>query len=98
MILSECLNAANEMARHGGFALALLSSPPSVTKTNVSMWVLYKNMLMDQQPSVCGRVAERGHVKRSYDGTVANELDVLLCERPHPWLDPTKLETLSRIA
>ena len=24
------------------------------------------------------------HVKRSYDGTVANELDVLLCERPHP--------------
>ena len=98
MILSECLNAANEMARHGGFALALLSSPPSVTKTNVSMWVLYKYMLMDQQPSVCSHVTERGHVKRSYDGTVANELDVLLCERPHPWLDPTKLETLSRIA
>ena len=29
---------------------------------------------------------------------LANELDVLLCENPHPWLDPTRLETLSRIA
>ena len=53
---------------------------------------------MDQQPSVYSHVIERRHVKRSYDGTVAIESDALLCERPHPWLDPTKLETLSRIA
>ena len=67
--------------------------PPWVTKVNVSMWVLYKHMLMDQQLSVCSHVSERRHVKHSSDGTVVNELDVLLCERPHPRLDPTKLET-----
>ena len=72
--------------------------PPWVTKMNVSMWVLCKHMLTDQQPSVYSHVTEQRHVKRSYDGTVANELDVLLCERPLPWLDPAKLETLSRIA
>ena len=96
MILSECLNAANEMARHGGFAPAQWNChvfhailPPWVTKTDV---------LMDQQLSVCSHVTERGHVERSYDGIVANEFDVLLCEGPHLWLHPTKLETLSRIA
>ena len=62
------------------------------------MWVLYKHILMDQKPSVYSHVTERGHVKRSYAGIVANESDVLLCERPRPRLDPTKLETLSRVA
>ena len=55
-------------------------------------------MLTDKQLSVCSHVTERGHVKRSYDGTVPNELDVLLFERPRPWSDPTKLKTLPRIA
>ena len=50
-------------------------------------------MMTDQQPSVRSQVTESRHVKHSYDGTVVNELDVLLCERPHLWLDPTKLET-----
>ena len=72
--------------------------PPWETKTIVTMWVLYKHMLMDQQPSICSHVAKRGHVKRSYDRIVANELDVLLCKRLCPWLVPTKLEALSRIA
>ena len=53
---------------------------------------------MNQQPSVYSHVTEQRHVKRSYDGTVASDLDVVLCERPLPWLDPTKLETLSRVA
>ena len=77
MILSECLNAANEMTRHGRFAPAawVLSRlprnpPPWVTKTNVWMWVLYKRMLVDQQPSVCSLVTERRHVKRSYETCV----------------------------
>ena len=38
------------------------------------------------------------HVKRSYDGIVANGSDAPLCERPHLWLDPTKVEILFRIA
>ena len=37
-------------------------------------------------------------MKRSYDGTVVNESDALIGERPHLWLDPAKLETFSRIA
>ena len=65
---------------------------------DVSMWVLYEHMLTDQRHSVCSHVTERRHVKRSYDGTVANESDALLCEMPRRWLDPTQLETLSRIA
>ena len=47
------------------------------------MWVLHKHMLTDQQPSVYSHVTEQRHMKRSYDGTFVNELDVLLCERPH---------------
>ena len=105
MILSECLNSVNEMTRNGGFApfsgyfhvfRAVL--PPWVTEMNVLMWVLYKHMLMDRLPSVYSHVTEQKHVQRSYDGTVVNESDVLHCEKPRPWLDPTKLETLSRIA
>ena len=105
LILSECLNGVNEMTRHGGFAPAqwVLSRlprnrPPWVMKMNASMWVLCKHMPMDQQFSVYSHVTKRRHVKRSYEGTVANESDALLCERPHLWLDPTKLETLARIA
>ena len=37
-------------------------------------------------------------MKRSYDGTVPNESDALLSEKPLPLLEPTKLEMLSRIA
>ena len=44
---------------------------------------------MDQHLSVCSQVTEQRHVKRSYDGTAANELDVLLCGEPHPRLDLT---------
>ena len=55
-------------------------------------------MPMDQQLSVHSHVTEQRHVKLSYDVTVANESDALICESPHLWLDPTKLETLSRIA
>ena len=37
--------------------------------------------------------------KRSIlDRCAVNESDAPLCERPHLWLDPTKLEILSRIA
>ena len=53
---------------------------------------------MDQQPSVYSHISEQKHVKRSYDGIVANGSDKPLCERPHMWLDPAKLEILSRIA
>ena len=35
---------------------------------------------------------EQRHAKHSYDGTVVNESDAPLCEGPHLWLDPTKLE------
>ena len=105
MILNECLNAANVMTRHGGFAPAqwVLSRLPGnpatmVMKTNVSMWVFCKHTLTDQRLSVYSHVTEQRHVKRSYDGTAVNESDALLCERLHPWLDPTKLETLSRTA
>ena len=105
MILNECLNAANEMTRHGCFASAqwVLSRLPRTchqwaTKMNVSMWVLCKHMLTDQRPSMYSHVTERRHVKLSYAGIAVNESDVLLYERPHPWLDPTKLETLSCFA
>ena len=104
MILSECLNAVNEVARHEGFAptqwvLSRLPRNPATMgdEMNFSMWVLCKHMPMDQAPSVCSHVTERGQAKRSYGGTVACK-DALLCERPHPLLDHTKLETLSRIA
>ena len=104
MILSKSLNTANEMTGHGGFAptqwaftfhVFHAALAPWVTKMNVSMWVLHKHMLIDQQPSVCSHDTERRHVKHSYDRTVVNELDMLLCERPLLWLDPTKLETVS---
>ena len=71
MILIECLNAANEMTRHGGFLLlyngyshafhAIL--PPWVKSPDVGA----QHMLTDQQPSMCRLVTERRHVKRSYD-------------------------------
>ena len=101
MILSECLHAANEKTRHGGFAQAqmgtLASSTQSchVTKMIVSMWMLCNHMLVDQQPSVCSHVTERRHVTHSYDGTVVNELDVLFFERPHLWLYPTKFRDIA---
>ena len=50
----------------------------------------YKRMFYSQ-------ITERRNVKRSYGGTVANESDAQLCERPHLSLDPTKLETLSLV-
>ena len=104
MMLSDCLNAANEMTRHGCFChswyfhIFRAVLPRWVAKMNVLMFVLHKHMLMDRLPSAYSHVTERRYVKRWCDETVANELAVLLCERPHPWLDPTKLETLSRIA
>ena len=55
-------------------------------------------MPMDQQPTVYSHITEYKHVKRSYDGIVANGSDAPLCERPHLWLDPTKSEMLSRVA
>ena len=106
MILSECLNTANEMTldmevllRHSGYSHVFHAIlPPWVTKTNVSMWVLCKHMPLDQRTSVYSHTIEQRHLKRSYDGIVANGSDAPLCERPHTWLDPTKLEALSRIA
>ena len=57
------------LLQHNGYSHVSHEILPSwVTKTNVSMWVLHKRMVMDQQPSVCSHVTERGHVKRSYDG------------------------------
>ena len=67
-------------------------------KMNVSTWVLCKHMPMDQQPSVYSHITEQRHVKRSYDGIVANGSDAPFCERPHSWLDPTKLEIMFRVA
>ena len=37
-------------------------------------------------------------MKLLYVGTVANESDAPHCEEPPPWLDLTKLGTLSRTA
>ena len=70
MILSECLNAANdEVTRHGGLAPAQwyyhvfhAVPPPWVTKMNVLMWVLYKHMLLDRLTSVYSP-RYRGNVK-----------------------------------
>ena len=104
MILSECLNVTNEMTRHGGFAPAqwvlsrLPRNPATMGDEDVSMWMLCRHTLMDQQLSVYSHITKQKHVRPSYHGTVVNESDVPLCERPHPWLDPTKLETLSRTA
>ena len=55
-------------------------------------------MLTDRPPLVCSNVSEQRHVKHSFDWTVVNELDVLLCEWPRLWLDHTKLETYFRTA
>ena len=55
-------------------------------------------MLTDRQPSAYSHVTEQKHVKRSYDETVANESDVLHCERPRLWLDHFMLETKCRTA
>ena len=96
MFLSECLNDANEMTRHGGFARAqwvLTSLPRSPATTCDEMWVFFEHVVMDRKPMVHSLVTEQRHVKHLYDGTVVNESDVLLCEKPRPWLDPTKLET-----
>ena len=102
MILSECLNGINEMTRHGGFLPwysgysrvfhAIL--PPWVTKMNVSMWVFGKHMPMDQLLSGYGHVTEQRHVKRSYDGIVANGSDAK--GRTCGWVLPSW--RLSRIA
>ena len=74
------------MLRHSGYSHVFHAiQPPWVTKTNVSMWVLRKHMLTDQRPSGYNHITERQRAKLSYDGTVANELDVLLCERLHLW-------------
>ena len=51
---------------------------------NVSMWVLYKHVQTDQQPSVCSHAGEQKHVKRLYDGIVGNESDVLLLRKAAP--------------
>ena len=87
------------LPRQSGYSHAFhATQPPWVTKMNVSMWVHYKHMLTDQQPSEYSHVTEQRHVKRSYDGTVPNESDAVRSERPHLWLDPTKLGTSSRVA
>ena len=97
MILSECFNAANEMIRHGGFAPAqwVLSRVPRNPATMgdedecLDVGAL-QHMPMDQQPSVYSHITEQKHVKRSYNGIVANGSDAPHCERPHLWLDYTK--------
>ena len=71
---------------------------PWVTKMNVSMLMLFKHMLMNRQPSVYSHVTEQKHVKRSDDGIVVNESDVLDCGRLRLGLDPTKLGTKFRTA
>ena len=38
----------------------------------------------------------RAKAREAFDGTVVNESDAPLCEGPRLWLDPTKLEILSR--
>ena len=43
-------------------------------------------MLTDGRPSAYSHVTEQTHVKRSYDGIVAHESDVLLCERARQWV------------
>ena len=95
MTLSECLNAANEMTRHSGFAPA--------------QWVLSRPT---RNPAVMGdedECLDVGALQAHADGPTtfgvqsryrakAREAFVPLCERPHLFLDPTKLEILSRIA
>ena len=97
MILSECLNAVNEMTRHGGFASVqwVLSRVPRnpATMGDEDECVDVGALLMVQQPSLYSHITEQRHAKLSYDGTVVNESDVLHCEKPRPWLDPAKLET-----
>ena len=51
------------LLHHNGYSHVL---PPWETKMIATMSVLYKHMLMDQEPSVSSHVTERGHVKRSY--------------------------------
>ena len=51
-----------------------------------------------RRPSAYSHVIEQKLVKHSYDGILADESDVLLCDRPRLWLDHTKLVTLFRTA
>ena len=105
MILSECLNAANEMTRHGGFALAqwvlsrLPRSPASMGDEDERLDV---GVLQGRSvgPTTFGvqshyRFKAREAFVRWH---VANGPDVLLCERPDLWLDSAMFETLFRIA
>ena len=106
MIPSECLNAANEMARHGGFAPAqwVLSRLPRDPATMgdaeefVDVGALQAHADGSTTFGLQSALPSKKHVKLSYDGTVASESDAPLCEGPHLWLDPTKLETLSHTA
>ena len=93
-----CFDMEVLLLHHGYFHAFRAVLPPRATKMNVSMWVLCKHLPMVQQPSVYSHVTEQKHVKRSYDGIVANESDVLLCERPRLWLDHTKLVTFFHTA
>ena len=97
MILSERLDAVNEMTRHGGFAPAqcVLSRLPRNTATmgdedeclDVGALQAYAD-----GPTTFGVQShyQQKHAKLSCDATVVNESDAPLCERPHLWLDPTK--------
>ena len=75
VILSECLNAATEMSRHGGFASAqwVLSRLHVlqlrwVTKTNASTVVLCSHMLTDRPLSVFSLNIVLHQERLSYDG------------------------------
>ena len=62
MFLSECLNDANEMTRHGGFARAqwvLSSLPRSPATTCEEMWVFFEHVVMDREPMVHSLVTEQ---------------------------------------
>ena len=105
MILSERSNAVNEMTRHGSFAPAqwalsrLPRNPATMGDEGECLDVGALQAYADGPTTFGVQSHHRAkHAKLSYDGTVVNEYDAPLCERPHLWLDPTKSEKLSRTA
>ena len=97
MILSECLNAANGMTRHGGLALAqsVLSRLPRSVVTigdeNECLDVCGLQAHTDgQTTSAYSHATEQKHVKRLYNGIVVKESVVLLFEKPRLSLENSK--------
>ena len=102
-ILSECLNAPKEMTRHGGCApaqrvLSRLPRSPATTGDEDECLDVSALQAHADGPTTFGVQSRyRAKAREAFVRWDCGER-VRRRERPHPWLDPTKLETQSRIA